>query len=286
MDRQPVLRPRRPTRRRFLVGLSAAAGLVAVPTAARAWGRGERPRPGDDGEAGALERLHLPAVTLPAFTRHGAKVPLTIEMAHPMQPDHFITSLSIVNARDPVPSKGVFHFSPLNGQAYLAVQIRVDQGTSEVSVTAECNRHGPWTTRQRLTISEGGGGCAGTAPPPGEAARGEIRPPVIRIPQLVADGAIHPGQVIDVQLKTKHPSRTGLVARDGTFVPASDPLYLAGLEVVYGGTPVCRFALTSALSDNPLIAFRLRARAEGLLRAILTNNRGQRFEATHPVRFS
>jgi len=44
--------------------------------------------------------------------------------------------------------------------------------------------------------------------------------------------------------------------------------------------------LTSALSDNPLIAFKLRAHAEGLLRAVLTNNRGQRFEATHPIRVS
>jgi hypothetical protein len=102
----------------------------------------------------------------------------------------------------------------------------------------------------------------------------------------VADGRIVPNQIIDVQLKTKHPSRTGLVVRDGTFVPASDPLYLETVEVFYDREPVCRFALTSALSDNPLIAFRLRARAEGLLGAVLTNNRGQRFEATHPIRFS
>jgi hypothetical protein len=39
-------------------------------------------------------------------------------------------------------------------------------------------------------------------------------------------------------------------------------------------------------SFYPLIAFKLRAHAEGLLRAVLTNNRGQRFEAAHPIRFS
>ena len=44
--------------------------------------------------------------------------------------------------------------------------------------------------------------------------------------------------------------------------------------------------MTSALSDNPFIAFRLRARGEDLLRVVLTNNRGQRFEAAHPIRFS
>jgi len=44
--------------------------------------------------------------------------------------------------------------------------------------------------------------------------------------------------------------------------------------------------LTSALSDNPWIAFRLRAPGEDLLRVVLANNRGQRFEAVHPIRFS
>jgi hypothetical protein len=102
----------------------------------------------------------------------------------------------------------------------------------------------------------------------------------------VADGTIGPDQIIDVQLKTRHPSRTGLVARDGRFVPASDPLYLSRMDVFYADRPVSAFAMTSALSDNPLITFRLRAHREGLLRAVLTNNLGQRFEATHPIRFS
>jgi sulfur-oxidizing protein SoxY len=275
-----------PPRRSFLVTASAALGLAAAGAGPRAWGRSaSEPVEGDPEASSSLERVHRPVLRLPAFTRNGAKVPLAVEMSHPMEPDHFVSSLHIVNARDPVPSKGVFHFSPLNGQLYLACQIRVDQGSSELSVTAACPRHGRWRASRRLAIPEGAGGCAGTAPPPGATAD-EIRPPAIRIPQLVADGRIVPDQIIDVQLKTKHPSRTGLVVRDGAFVAASDPLYLDSVEVFYDGEPVCRFALTSALSDDPLIAFRLRARAEGLLAARLTNNRGQRFEATHPIRFS
>jgi desulfoferrodoxin (superoxide reductase-like protein) len=285
MDLPPAPRPPRPTRRSFLVTASAAAGLAAAG-ATRAWGRPATARQGGEPAAQSSEGLPGPVLTLPAFTRQGAKVPLSIETSHPMQPDHFITRIHVANAGDPVPSKGVFHFSPLNGQAYLACQIRVDHGTSEVSVTAECNRHGRWRTTGRIAIPEGAGGCAGTAPPPGTATAEEIRPPAIRIPQLVADGRIGPDQIIDVQIKTRHPSRTGLVVRDGAFVPDSEPLYLERVDVSYAAQPVCRFALTSALSDNPLITFRLRAHAEGLLRAVLTNNRGQRFEATHPIRFA
>jgi Sulphur oxidation protein SoxZ len=49
---------------------------------------------------------------------------------------------------------------------------------------------------------------------------------------------------------------------------------------------VSRFELTAALSDNPLIAFLLRVRQEGEVRVTLTNTRGRRFEASHPIRFA
>src|SRR5512145_2294722 len=217
--------PRSPgvTRRDVLVAASAAVGLAAAGPTLQAWG--------DD---------HQPILRLPAFTGNGAKVPVTVELAHPMQPDHFITSLEIVSERDPVPSKGRFQFSPLNGQASLALQIRVDQGTSEVAVTAECNRHGRWRTVGQVAIPEGAGGCAGT-PPPNAGTTDDISPPAIRIPQLVAEGAISRNQIIDVQLKIKHPTRTGLVVRDGRFVAASEPLYLERVEVFHESTPVCRF---------------------------------------------
>jgi hypothetical protein len=59
-----------------------------------------------------------------------------------MDPDHYITSVNVVNVRDPVPLKGSFHFTPANGQVYLAFQARLDQGVSKVLATAECNVHG------------------------------------------------------------------------------------------------------------------------------------------------
>lgn len=233
-----------------------------------------------------FERLHHPVLELPLVTVNGAKVPVVVEMAHPMEPDNHITSVHVVNERDPVPSKGVFYFTPANGQVYLAFQVRIDQGISEVLVTAECNRHGRWASTRSINIPEGAGGCAGTAPPPGRTKGPDILPPQIRIPQLVKGGQIRPGEVIDVQLKIRHPSRTGLVVRDGKFVQESEPFYLKDLEVFDDGERVSRFEMTSALSDDPFITFRLRARREGPIRIVLTNSRGQRFEATHSIRFS
>jgi len=280
-------RPRRLSRRRLLCAVPAAVGLVAVGGIRSVFGRSESTESSDNRDAGSpSEGPYPPTLRLPAFTSSGAKVPLAVEMSHPMDPGHYVTSLSVVNERDPVPLKGVFHFTPLNGQVYVAFQIRLDHGASEVAATAECSRHARWQTARAITIPDGAGGCAGTAPPPGRVGPDELGAPTIRIPQLIADGRISPGQIIDVQVKIKHPSRTGLEVREGKFAQAGEPLYLNGMTVFYGPAQVSRFTLTSALSDHPFITFRLRARAEDLLRIVLTNNRGQRFEAAHSIRFS
>ncbi len=120
----------------------------------------------------------------------------------------------------------------------------------------------------------------------GRASDERILPPVIRIPELVERGRISRDEIIHAQLEIKHPSRTGLTLRDGKFVRESEPLYLKELEVYYGGERVSRFAMTSAVSDDPFITFSLLAQREGALRVILMNNRGQRFEATHEIRLS
>ena len=84
----------------------------------------------------------------------------------------------------------------------------------------------------------------------------------------------------------RHPNRTGLVRRDGKFVAESEPFHLRELEVLYGEARASRFLFTSALSDDPLITFRVRAGQGGLLRALLVNTRGQRFEALARVEVS
>ena len=61
-------------------------------------------------------------------------------------------------------------------------------------------------------------------------------------------------------------------------VEAAEDLLQESLVRAYDGfhtfQPISRFTLTSALSDNPWIAFRPRAPGEDLLRVVLANNRG------------
>jgi len=276
------------SRRRVLALVSAAAAWGAVGGRRRVWGASPRRRvgPGDPDPVLPFEQLHFPVLRLPIVTANGAKVPVVVEMAHPMEAGHHVTRVEVLNERDPVPSKGAFHFTPANGQVYLAFQARVDQGVSEVSVTADCNLHGAWSLARSINVPDGAGGCAGAAPLPGRTGDAEILPPRIRIPQLVKHGRIQAGEVIDVQVLIRHPSRTGLAGRDGRFVQVSEPFHLQTMEVFYGAERVSWFAMTSALSDDPFITFRLRAGRDAPLRVLLTNSRGRQFQATHPLRVS
>jgi hypothetical protein len=122
-------------------------------------------------------------------------------------------------------------------------------------------------------------------PPGGRAPVDEIHPPAIRIAEEVREGHVHRGEIVHAQVKIRHPNRTGLDLRDGRFVPTAPPFHLRELRVLYGREEVSRFALTSALSDDPFFTFALRLDREEVLRVQVANNRGQRFEATHPIRF-
>lgn len=270
-------RPREMTRRGFLglaagaaVGLGAGRALAGVP-----------------GARGASAGERTPSLRIPARTVNGAKVPIVVEVAHPMTADHHVTSLEVVNDSDPIPLKGRFHFTPGSGRAFVSFQARMHDGSSEVTAAAECNRHGRSSASRTIEIPQGAGGCIGGAPagfgrPGGE----DIRPPVIRIPELVERGRIRPDEIFRAQVKMRHPSRTGLVFRDGGFVQDSEPLHLEKLEVHYGGERLGWFELTPALSDDPFITFTVLPRREGTLAVVVTNSRGQTFEATHEIRLS
>jgi desulfoferrodoxin (superoxide reductase-like protein) len=228
----------------------------------------------------AFERLHLPELRLPRVTVNGARVPVVVDLTHPMEADHYIASLQLVNEADPFPSKGIFHFTPANGRAHLAVQVRMHSGEASLLAIAVCNRHGRWAVRQPITIPEGAGGCAA---PAGEATArpldDEIRPPAIRLPEWLAQRSLRRGAIVRVQVQCQHPNRTGLVYWDGRFLAVGEPFYLTAMEVFYGGQLVSRYDMSPGLSDNPLITFMLRLTQAAPLEVVLTNSRGERFQA-------
>src|SRR5262245_41005142 len=128
------------------------SGFVAIALVDVCPGRDARASRAAGSDPGAE---HLPTLTVPSFTRNGAHVPIVVEMADPMEADHYIKTLHILNDGDPIPSKATFHLTPANGQAYLGIQARMRSGTSSVTVVAECTRHGRLVQRRSITIPEG-----------------------------------------------------------------------------------------------------------------------------------
>lgn len=123
-------------------------------------------------------------------------------------------------------------------------------------------------------------------PPPGRLSQVEYPrgPARIRLPRRIVKG-----EVIRVQAKVRHPSRTGLrMIGEHQFAP--DPenpaVYIRSLEVYYGEAKLLGYEMTSALSDDPIVTFTLRATQEAPLRVVFTSSEGKVYEASAPVRFT
>jgi desulfoferrodoxin (superoxide reductase-like protein) len=230
-----------------------------------------------------LREIHTPKLILPAMTRNGNHVPVVVKMNHPMESSHYIRRVEFRNESDPIPSKGIFYPSAANGEIYLAFQARMDSGISTVLAIAECNLHGTWTARHRITIPDGQGGCATVGVPKEAAAREAILPPVIRIPELVRRGRLIKGETAEVQVKFKHPSKTGLAYKDKKFIQVEEPLYVTSMQVLYGESLVSRYQMTAGLSDDPFLKFKLKFIEEKPIRIVFTNSSGRQFSASTAV---
>jgi desulfoferrodoxin (superoxide reductase-like protein) len=231
----------------------------------------------------ALKELHTPKLILPAVTRNGTHVPVAVKMNHPMRQNHYIRQIQFVNETDPIPSKGIFYPTIANGEIYFSFQARMHSGTSTMMAIAECNLHGRWTARQRLTIPEGQGGCATAEPGKTSRPPNVIVPPVIRIPELVRRGHLPKGTTTEVQVKFKHPSKTGLIYENKKFNQVEEPFYLTSMEVLYGDRLVSRYEMTAGLSDNPFITLKLKLTEERPIQIVFTNSLGQQFRSVQEL---
>jgi sulfur-oxidizing protein SoxY len=103
-----------------------------------------------------MERIHLPKVTLPPVVEDGTQASIIVSLDHPMEEDHYIKSIQILNFADPVVIKGKFYMTPLNGEAFISTQIRLAGGEGTVWVVAECNKHGKWAANRTVNVAAGG----------------------------------------------------------------------------------------------------------------------------------
>jgi sulfur-oxidizing protein SoxY len=229
---------------------------------------------GAQARAGAAQAdpAHRAQIDVPILADDPVAIPLMVSVDHPMEPDHFIRSLDVVLATDPVPAKGTFLFTPASGRASVAYQMRSGQG-GDLVVVVQCTRHGRFETRQPVRVAPGG--CA---LPPGASTKESGGSPSLRL-----GAAAKPGAVVPVWTSLKHTSHTGLAERQGKFVPERPPYYVERVTVFVGDDRVSEFRLTPAVSPDPRIRFFVRAASGRAVRVAFVNNRKETWEVSQPL---
>ena len=111
-----------------------------------------------------------------------------------------------------------------------------------------------------------------------------IRPPRMRMARRIKKG-----DIIKIKVKFNHPSFTGL----GRFDPESEPsfnranpvTFIRNMFVYYDDELVTRFRMSSAISDDPLFSFKLKADKEAPVKVVFVDNHGKRWETSKKIKF-
>ena len=103
-----------------------------------------------------FEKLHVPTLKMPIIAEDGSVIPFYVVSDHPMEKDHYIESVEIINFGDPIAHKGIIHFSTSNGVVYFSSQIRAVSGTNTIRAIMKCNKHSRWVGEAIVKVTVGG----------------------------------------------------------------------------------------------------------------------------------
>ncbi len=103
-----------------------------------------------------FEKLHVPTLKMPIIAEDGSVIPFYVISEHPMEKDHYIESVEIINFGDPIVHKGKIHFTPSNGTVYFSSQIRAISGKNTIMAVMKCNKHGRWVSKATVKVTVGG----------------------------------------------------------------------------------------------------------------------------------
>ncbi len=111
----------------------------------------------------------------------------------------------------------------------------------------------------------------------------------IEPPRLKLKRRIKQDEVFKVKVRFDHASFTGLGMVDENevlFNRAIPSTFIRNMLVYYDGELVSRFRMSSAIADNPLFTFKLRAVKEAPVKVVFIDDQGERWETSADVKFS
>ncbi len=107
----------------------------------------------------------------------------------------------------------------------------------------------------------------------------------IRDPRIRISRRIKKDKVFKVKVKFDHPSFTGDAETKPIFSRAIPVSFIRNMFVYYGDQLVSRFRMSSAIADDPLFTFKLRAVQEAPVKVVFVDNLGKKWEASKKIKY-
>lgn len=110
----------------------------------------------------------------------------------------------------------------------------------------------------------------------------------IKAPRMKIKRRVKQDEIFKVKVRFDHPSYTGLGMVDENeelFNRAQPSTFIRNMLVYYDGELVSRFRTSSAIADNPLFTFKLKASKEAPVKVVFVDDQGERWETVADVKF-
>lgn len=178
-------------------------------------------------------------------------VPVMINGLIDQSPTEYIKTMYLIVDRNPIPTAGIFRFTPDSGRVKMETRLRFEQ-YSFVRAIAELN-DGRLYMSQRWVMAAGG--CsAPLGKNVGADSIGKMR--------FRMDDQIEYDKPMLIELQVRHPNESALAS---DLEPDQVPQFIRNVNVDYNGRPVMSGEVNFSLSDNPVFRFYFVPRAEGEL---------------------
>lgn len=222
--------------------------------------------------ADPLSISHMPHFEVPTVVESGDLVTVSFWVEHPMEPQHYIERLILIDEGSVVKLKAVAVFTPLMAKPSLSLTVRLAR-TTQLKAFVTCNQHGTfWGLSPEIKVGQGGCGTAGLK------FTGTLLPNIFRSDfSRVSDER----GTVRVNVSLRHPMDSGIaVTKDGRREQKQPPFFLKDLKVLSENQLVCEFTLGPGMSNNPLLVFPIKAGGQENLVIKAVNNQGQTFESS------
>ncbi len=180
-----------------------------------------------------------------------ATVPIMINGQIDQTANDYIKKLYVIVDGNPIPTAGIFHFTPESGRVKMETRLRFEK-YSFVRAVAELNDGRLYMSQRWVKAA---GGCSA---PMGK----NVSPASMGKMRFRMDDAVAYDQPQLVQLQVRHPNESALAS---DLDPDHVPQFIRSVEVNYNDKPVMSGEVNFSLSDNPVFRFYFVPRAAGQL---------------------